>query len=898
MNAPANIGTPSPYRVGSRALPPWDRSGGAALDLAPRVGEFVATGPSTAARLLGAIKAGIRTFISDGILLDGRIVEKPFKSSGTTFVCVTACYWSRLYLEPGERLVSTTFGEPALWRSDSDGRDVVGRFCVRLRPHRDGCSDDLTVVTDRRTYRIRLVGHGTKVTIGCSWTYPGGGVVAATPAGEQGRWLGKRKGSTRLARFIIFRLGTSLREHVMDWARTLEFEKTWQLRKYKILRRRANVPAGDPHPPAFISAVLTRLMAVGTISEPEIRQWLEAPGHGQGMVDLFKELATGLRRNRLPLPAGLSPSSEDMLDPFPFLAGLPETCYEDEETYAEVTDLARSIAWVMDGLAPAGALFCAVAPRYFRASPVIESILRNVALLERIAAAAGIGLSLGDPKSVKAAADHLLDSPACSHLSDGTRRLMLWSLRVLIRTLRRYIRFRDPDDAHGLSAIRPAELSQTVANRLNVLTAAVRQQYRDSRKARVHRFTGKLSALDFAADLNLEQVILATRALASGAKDLGAEDWKDVPVQMTIVDHRGRLRPGKQVCTWRLWKPLPFHRLLRKRTSDKEEIERLDATITEMEAAVATGKPLDLIHEYRHTRGVAGSTPIEPFHVTCWRYGLIARPARIPARLRHKRHMLLRQLKLPGYSTQRSELLMGTEAQMDLWRISVRQNRTIAYLDAFEHALRFAHFGLSSVLENFSRTTAFMQQTQDQSGWGLRPLAGVKTAGFLAHDKQTGELQEEMTWFPVGPAHQKEGMELAAMTCRRCRYTDGLLPEVHHLGKEKWKRPDRQAWLFIYSGTVLGTGYLHQYLRFLLPWWGKITFHDFRHLGANAAYEDGVPGWIIRLTLNHGMTDMWEYYAEQSAAQNAKFEESFLASRFKRSALARSSRALAQERYG
>lgn len=897
MNAPAKITKATSYSVGSSTVPPWDRTGGAALDLTPLVGEVVATGPKTAARLLGSKLEGIRSFLTEGILREGRIVEAPFKPSGTTFVCVTACYWSRLFLEPGESLVSTDFGEPGLWRSDSHGRDVEGRVCVRIRAIREGSSDDLTIVTDRRTYRIRLIGHATKVTIGCSWTYPAG-VPAATPAGETRRWWADRAGTIRPTRFILFELGKPLREHVMDWAHTIEPRKTWQLRKYKTLRRRANVPAEDPHPPAIITAVLQRLMEVGTISEPEIRQWLEVPGNGQATVDMFNELATGRRRNRLPLPAGLSPTSQDMLDPFPFLSDLPETCYEDEETFAEATDRARAIAWVMDGLAPAGALFCAVAPRYFRGSPAIERILHSVATLERISASAGLDLVLGDAASVDAAAIHLLDSPDCSHLSEATRCTLLWSLRMLVRTLRRYIRFRDPDDAYGLAAMRPAELSRALTDRLYGLMAAVGRQCRDNRKERVFKFAGKLSDLDFAADLNLEQVVLATKALASGEKEVGARDCMDLPVQMTIVDHRGRLQPGKQICTWRIWKPLPYHRLLRSRTSDRKEIERLDAAIIELEAKVAAGMSLDFIHEYRHTRGVAGSTPIEPFHVKVWRYGLIARPARIPARLRHKRHMLLRELKLPGCVIARSELLAGTETQMDLWRVSVRQKRTIAYLDAFEHALRFAHFGLSSVFENFSRTTAWMQQTQDQSGWETRPLAGVKVAGFLAHDKQTGELKEEMTWFPVGPAHQKEGMALAAMTCRRCGYDDGMLPEVPHLAKEQWKRPGEQAWLFVYGGSVLVTSYLHRYLRFLLPLWGKITFHDFRHLGANAAYEDGVPGWIIRLTLNHGMTNMWEYYAEQSAAQNAKFEESFLWSRFERSALARSSRAVAQKRYG
>ena len=896
MNAHVDI-KPGLYRVGAAALPPWDRSGGAMEDLTDRIGRYVAVGPRAAHPLLEAGYERIRTFFTEGILREGRIVEAPFKRSGTTFVCVAACYWSRLYLEPGECPITVRFGDAAKWTWDAGKTDVEGRNCIRVRPHRDGTCDDMTIDTDRRTYRIRLVGHDAKVTIGCSWTYPGG-TAASTPAGEQRPRHSSRAGTIRTTRYIIFKLGKSLGDLVMEWAQTLVPTKAWQIQKYKTLRRRARVGVGHPHPPMILQAVFKRLMKVGTISEPEIRQWLEVDGKGQELIDYFKEIATGLRRNRGALPGGVSPSPNDMLDPFPFLAGLPETCYEDEETYAAAPERARAIAWTMNGLAPSAALFCAIAPRYLRRPDAIVRSLQTIAALERIAEGAGLRLALDDPDSIDVVASHLLESPACSHLSGITRFEMLSMLRLLIRTLRRYIRFKDPDNAHGLAALRPAEVSRALSVRLWEMSKDLGAQSRVRRKRRVFQYAGKLSELEFAADLNLEQVVIVTKALASAAKDLGSRDWTDVPVPMTIVDPKGQLRPGKQVCTWRVWKPLPYHRLLLSKTSEPQEIKRLKNRIGALESAPEGDAPLELIHEYRGTRGTAGSKPIEPFHVTCWRYGLIARPSRLPTRIRHKRQTILQELRLPGYSSDKAELLCGSESRMDLWRISLRQHRTIAYLDAFEHALRFAHFGLSSVLENFSRPTAWMQQTQDQSGWEVRTLNGVKTAGFLAHDKQTGELREEMTWFPVGPKHQEEAMELANMTCRRCGYSDGFLPEIHHLQRERWKRPDRQAWLFSYNGSILITSYLHRYLRFLLPGWGRVTYYDFRHLGANAAFEDGVPGWMIRLTLNHGLTNMWEYYATQSAAQTARFEDSFVRSRFERSAHARSSRAAAQERFG
>jgi hypothetical protein len=246
----------------------------------------------------------------------------------------------------------------------------------------------------------------------------------------------------------------------------------------------------------------------------------------------------------------------------------------------------------------------------------------------------------------------------------------------------------------------------------------------------------------------------------------------------------------------------------------------------------------------------------------------------LPAHVRRKRHAVLRELKLPGSNRGEQGLLYGSVGEMDLWRISLRQNRTIVFLAPFEHALRFAHLGMTSVLENMSRTTAWMQQTQDQSGWAVRRLNKQPVAGFLAHDKvsRNKDLPDTMSWFPVGPKHLEEAAELAAMTCERCNYADGLLPEINHEPLMLWKRPEPAAWLFSFDGRIVNSGSMGRFLRFLLPGQGYISYYDFRHLMANAALAAGMPGWIIRLALNHGSSDLWQYYAQQSARQIAAIE--------------------------
>ncbi|QYE36302.1 TrbG/VirB9 family P-type conjugative transfer protein [Polymorphobacter sp. PAMC 29334] len=895
MTIQRQIAPRTPITVGARSLPPWDRSGETNLVIEPTVGEWIVVGVSLANKLLGIEERILPALLTDGILRDARIVERLFEQGQTTFVCVATGIWSRLYLEPGETLIMVQFGGPGSWLQDTHGHDSEGRVCVRVRPMHDRISDDAAIVTDRRTYRLRLVGHPTKVTIACSWTHPRRDPRILTPAGEQRRWKPSRHttGFSRRDRYIALVFGTSIQDRVLSWADALVPRRTWQLRKYNRLRATARVASDHPHPPAILDAVLARLLAVGTISRSEVNGWLPLPDRGgDELVEYFHARAKSSRRARMRLQGGTSMTPDDLLEAFPFVSNLPQTCYADAEIYVAASAKARTTVSMMGGMAPAAALFCAVAPRYMLRGIEIDRTLKQVAFLERMAIEAGLPIDLQDSRNVEKMAEHLLALPASGHLSEYTRFEILRALRLLINILRRYIRYNDPDDALGLRRFCPAEPSAVFTARMNRLGGELAVRSRENRKSRVLRHAGRLSQIEFAADLNLEQVVMTTRALASAEKAIDAADWIDVPVPLTIVGRRGLLLPGKQVCVWRVWDPLAYHRLLRSRTSARKEREGLDDAIAELEKARINGEPLAFIHEYRSTYSLSGSTPVAPFFVECWRLGLMARPASLPDRVIQKRFTVLQELRLPGIMAQKYGLLTGTRKQMQIWRLSMRQHRTVAYLDAFEHALRFAHLGFSSVIENLSRATAWIQQTQDRGGWEVRTLSGVKTAGFLAHDKQRGAVVDDvMSWFPVGTGHQAEVIELVAMTCRRCGFPDGLLPEIPMKEAQAWKRPDKRGWVFTYGDSVLSPFFLSHFLQFLLPGWGKITFHDLRHLGANAALQDGVPGWMIRLTLNHGWTDMWIYYAQQSAEQNRQFEAGFLRARFERSATARSNMA-------
>jgi integrase len=96
--------------------------------------------------------------------------------------------------------------------------------------------------------------------------------------------------------------------------------------------------------------------------------------------------------------------------------------------------------------------------------------------------------------------------------------------------------------------------------------------------------------------------------------------------------------------------------------------------------------------------------------------------------------------------------------------------------------------------------------------------------------------------------------------------------------------------MFSYDGIVLSSSLLNGFLRYLLPGVERLTYHDFRHLGANALLHAGAPGWMIRLTLNHASHTLWEYYAMQSERQEAAFTEGHRRLRLERFADARVSK--------
>lgn len=855
-----------PFVVGARSLPPWDRTGGGQIDLTPLAGQHAAVSGHAAARLLGTKSESLVAFCKAGVIREGRIVEREFDAGGTTYLSVIAEYWSHIYLEPGEEVLALTFGRPNRWSVEKGSPDVERRTCLRIRHVGGPRSDHLTILTGRRTYRIALVDHPFKVTIGCSWTYADA-PRPRTPAGEITRPSAARSNTARTTRFAIFELGRSIKDLVVRWGLDLQPTKTWQLHLHRDMRRLASIPSIDPLPPAVVEAVLKRLLEVGTMHVDEARQWLEL-SQGSHFDDTVMAIADRSRRNRLPLPGNIAPTQEDLATAFPCLTGLARTCYDQDDPGPAPASRALKIVWQMKDLALVGAIFCVIGPNYFLHAERVTDTLQRLATLENITRAAGIEVRVDDETSLDRAIEHVLASESLDRATDLVRHQVAYSLLLVVRLIRRYLR---AQKAESLCGIAPAHPSKRVLAALGRYGRKIVENGRESRKRRVLRYAGKLADLELAAGLNLEQVIMTTRALRAAEKLLGDEDWVDVEVPTTIVDQRGRLVPGKQQLTWRVWRHSSFLRQLKTKSDVPHEVASLDQKLRE-----CVESPHPPIHEYRSAKGILGSEPIEPFFVKCWRYGLIARPARLPRRVAHKRRTILRELKLPGAMTHgREALLTGTEYQMNLWRTALRQHRTIAFLDAFEHAMRFAHFGLSSTTENLSRTVAWLQQVQDQRGWTTRRLNGTDVIGFLAYDKVSHRDGDpgDPTWFPVANSHFLEGMELVRMTCEREGYDDGILPEISHSRLLLPKQPQPRAWMFSYQGSVLSHEVLNGFLRYLLPGFARLTYHDFRHLGANAAQDAGMPGWKIRLALNHASQNLWEYYAMQNRRQEAAFAD-------------------------
>lgn len=881
-------------RVGNTSLPAWDRDAGMRTDLSGRLGQHIVVGNTLASRILDVDPQSLKLFASVGIIREARIVER--HAGETMFVCVTQACDSRLHLEYGERLLEVRFGKPSLWRCDTEERDYDGRVCVRVRPHADGSTDDMVILTDRRSYRVRLVWNPRKVTIACSWTYDDPITVH-----ESGRPLGlpgdrtarhRREGMAQKARFMLIRLGPPMRAQVMRWAARLERVKARHLQLYKTMHTRSGVPHTWRHPSSIMAAVVARLSSVDSFSEGEVRQWLPVPEDFKAALDAVNTFAE--RRVRRGAGCGdATPSEEQVVATFPYLSALPETSIVDPEAIEAPPATALRIAWNMGQLAEHAILFCVAAPRHLRRPDAIIVAVRDLRSVERHAAAAGLSTALGDADAVAALIELYNDEATSAGLTPVVRARIVWSLLLVIRTIRRHIRLHDPSDVHGTGRVLPVDPAtiKEALSRFHQLAKSVAAELRASRKSRVLKHAGRLRKLEFAADLNLEQVILTNRALKAATEALDDQDSIEIAIPMTIVDGRGRLQPGKQECVWRVWRAEAYLRRLLAGTRDAVERKRLCKQLDR----IAAGEAMAPIYEYRRTVGVLGSSPIEPFLVRCWRHGLMALPATLPPGVRRRRLAVLRELKLPGFVKSEQALFLPGPEDMDLWRISLRSNRVIAFPHPMEHGLRFAHLALSTVLENMARTTVVIQQVQDRSGYEVRRINRQPVVGFLAHDKASAraDLPDVMSWFRVGPQHLAEQAELVAMTCDRCGHPEGRLPEILHLDGMLWKRPTPEAWVFQFAGKPLHAGTIGRLLRFLLPGQGRVTLHDFRHLLANAAHAAGVPGWMIRRALNHASVDLWLYYAQPSERQNALLEDASIRAVATRSADGRSALASA-----
>jgi type IV secretion system protein VirB9 len=89
-------------------------------------------------------------------------------------------------LQPGETLIAVAAGDTARWAigDTTSGAGETRRTHILVKPYAAGLSTNLIVMTDRRTYYLKLDAAAATAMTALSWTYPADALIAlkASPA--------------------------------------------------------------------------------------------------------------------------------------------------------------------------------------------------------------------------------------------------------------------------------------------------------------------------------------------------------------------------------------------------------------------------------------------------------------------------------------------------------------------------------------------------------------------------------------------------------------------------------------------------------------------------------------------------------------------------------------------
>ena len=197
--------------------------------------------------------------------------------------------------------------------------------------------------------------------------------------------------------------------------------------------------------------------------------------------------------------------------------------------------------------------------------------------------------------------------------------------------------------------------------------------------------------------------------------------------------------------------------------------------------------------EYLGSSPEIGNQSFEPWFVTMCADGVCVAPARLDPEMQWRRHRLITDWKLPSYPSSPAGLLRFGRDDSVVFRHMAADGRVLVPLFHFEGAMRFAHLGVRSTHESYSRSGEFRQMQHRISMWpgdengifflGIRKLGDVSdvTDGDRTldpgHDLVAPE-HRHMDPFRVSESLHNEAFDLAEFVIDFCHKEIGELPDM------------------------------------------------------------------------------------------------------------------------
>lgn len=648
--------------------------------------------------------------------------------------------------------------------------------------------------------------------------------------------------------------------------------------KFDRIRLRCNIPDQHPVPEKVVDGLFRRLMEIGHFGRREASLFLSHNDVRWSFIKagLNARMASFCsRRPDVPLiRISLEMLRKALPDP---IANAPRTCFERQafdQTELEEGNInpgreppassARGKLWRLKEFFHFGSLYSLVAAARMRRSAHLDDHLTIIARVEDIMRTHAPGRRWTRETYTDALRAYAIDRTIRPNDTPMVRDMTVRYWRVFVWHMQSYLRQQPKSVSSELRPFVPGllRLSYEFRRELKALYGHLRAQGRAARKMKSHKAMEELDAIVDATTNRRDEL----RALGEAAREemdsfADGEEYRDVGVELPILDARGNLAGGTQTIWLRIW------RLAAAMTSIGLGVgassERDGSEIDDGVSRAAVPKP-DFIVEHRRTVANGAHKKRDPYMFVLDRLFVTSGGARLSEPLKEARHQAIAEGGFPG--TQ--HLAAGT-LTFDMWRAYIKrhgieQGRHFVALEAIEYGIRLAFHALDCVNQSFNRPHEVRQQRL--GGWEEIDLPDDVESDEPWHKQIViGKVQPrrdlaqiEFTSLTIREASLNEAIDICELHMRYAGFDE--FPVMKAPADFKWKCPPGR-YLISSNGVTLSRFQLTVLVRYLLVGWPDFTLYDFRHANAEDAAFDHLHPRLIKLLLGQRADETAMYYS-------------------------------------